>query len=159
MKRLDWLVLLGLPTFFVLVISFGIALAQQVPRDPTAGNVAGNPVTGVFSGADTSSQAVTLAGVANKTTYICGFTISGLGATSATAVTATIATLAKGDGTGVTWSYSYVFASGATAISQPLAVQFSMCIPASAIGAAITVTVPGAAGNTATQINAHGYQL
>jgi len=157
MKRL-----ILVPLFLLLAISgyaHFAALAQQVPRDPIAGNVAGNPVTGVFSGADTSSQAVTLTGATNKTTYICGFTISGLGATSATAVVATVASLAKGDGTGVTWSYTYVFASGATTVSQPLVVQFSMCIPASAIGASITVTVPGAAGNTATQINAHGYTL
>jgi hypothetical protein len=129
--------------------------AQQIPRDPTAGNVAGIPVAAVFSGADTTTQNVALAGIANKTTYICGLSVSGLGATGLTIISVTVASLAPG----VTMTFQYVMPAGATIQTTPLAVNFAMCLPASASGTAITVTVPGAAGNTATQINAWGYQL
>jgi hypothetical protein len=138
---------------FLLACSPGYA--QQVPRDPIAGNVAGTPVAAVFTGADTTTQNVALAGVANKTTYICGISVTGLGATGLTAISVTVASIAPG----VTLTFQYVMPAGATVQSTPLAVNFSMCLPASATGTAITVTVPGAAGNTATQINAWGYQL
>jgi hypothetical protein len=120
------------------------------------GNPAGaTPVTGVFSGADTTTAAATLAGAAGHTTYICNFTVSGLGATAQTPVTVTVATLTGGN----TLSYSYVFVAGATLPNTPLAVNYTPCLAASAAATAITVTVPGAAGNTATQINASGYQF
>lgn len=136
----------------ILLISGVSAYGQAIPRDPTAGWSPGTPIVGVFSGADTSSATATLTGVANKVTYICGFSVSGLGATSATNVTVTVATVAGG-----TLSFSYAFASGATALSTTLLIFFPMCLPNNTIGGNIVVTVPGAAGNTATQINAHGY--
>src|SRR5215831_15496110 len=134
-----------LPLFLLLAISgyaHFAALAQSVPRDPVAGNAAGTPIVGVFSGADTSSAAATLTGVAGKTTYICGFSVSGLGATSATNVTATVATVG-----GVTMSFTYAFANGATALSTTLLIYFPMCLPNNTLGGNIVVTVPGAAGN------------
>lgn len=113
------------------------------------------PVTGVFSGADTTTAAATLpAGAAGVTTYICGFTVSGLGSTAGGPVTVTVATLAPGS----TLSYSYVFTASAATPNTPLAINYNPCLPASAAAAAITITVPGQAGNTATQINASGFQ-
>jgi hypothetical protein len=112
------------------------------------------PVTGTFSGADTTTQAVTLAGTAGKTTYICSFSVSGLGATAATSVTVTVATLAGAS----TLSYSYFYQAGATVANTPLSVNYTPCIAANAAATAITITVPGAAGNTQTQINASGFQ-
>jgi hypothetical protein len=113
------------------------------------------PITGTFSGADTTTAAATLAGVASKTTYICSFTVTGLGATAATPVTVTVATLIGS----TTLSYTYFFPAGAAVPSQPLVINYSPCIASNAVNTAITITVPGAAGNTATQINATGYQL
>ncbi len=112
------------------------------------------PIAGTFSGADTSTAAATLAGTAGKTTSICSFSVSGLGATAATPVTVTVATLTGGG----TLSYSYLFQTGATAVNTPLTVNYSPCLAANTPNTAITVTIPGAAGNTATQINASGFQ-
>jgi hypothetical protein len=113
----------------------------------------GAAVTATFSGADTSSAVATLPAAAGATTYICGFTISGLGATSATNVIGTIASL-----TGGTASHEYSFPLGATVASSPVTVRFTPCIPASAVNTGIPVTVPGAAGNTSTNIVAWGFQ-
>jgi hypothetical protein len=112
------------------------------------------PVTGTFSGADTTTQAITLAGTAGKTTYICSFSVSGLGATAGTSVTVTVATLLGSS----TLSYSYFYQAGATVANTPLVVNYPQCIAANAAATAITITVPGAAGNTLTQINASGFQ-
>ncbi len=121
-----------------------------------AGYPAGaTPIGGAFSGADTTTQAATLALASGKTTYICGFTVSGLGATGATTVAVTVATLVGS----TTLTYSYVFPAGATVVATSIGKEYSPCIPASAAAAAITITVPGAAGNTATQINAWGFQF
>jgi hypothetical protein len=150
MKRLA----AGLLTLCLLAF-LSPAHAQIACPDPFSARGVCTPITGVFSGADTTTAAATLAGTAGKTTYICSVTVSGLGATAATPVTVTVATLAGGN----TMSYSYVFPLGATVPSTPLAVNYNPCIPAGAAATAITVTVPGAAGNTATQINATGYQL
>lgn len=133
--------------------------SQAIPCTGTtgaAGYPAGaTPIGGAFSGADTTSQAATLALASGKTTYICGFTVSGLGATGATTVNVTVATLVGS----VTLTYSYVFPAGATVVATSIGREYSPCIPASAAAAAITITVPGATGNTATQINAWGFQF
>jgi hypothetical protein len=130
--------------------------AQMIPYLPPT--TQGTPVMGVASGADTSTLSTTLPAAtagSGKFTYICGVTISGLGATGLTTVVATIATLTGNK----TASMTYIFPAGATVATTPINIQFSMCVPANAKETAITITVPGAAGNTATQINAHGYQL
>ena len=138
---------------FGLLIAQAPVFAQQLPRDIT-GNVA-VPVVGVFAGANTAGATATLPAAVGKTTYVCGFTIAGLGATAATTVVATIATLVGG----VTASISYVYPIGAAVASTPINIQLTLCMPANAINTALTLTVPGAAGNTATQITVHGYQL
>jgi hypothetical protein len=112
-------------------------------------------VTGTFSGADTTTQSATLAGVAGHTTYICNFSVTGLGSTAGGAVTVTVATLVGA----TTLSYSYVYAVGVGVANASLSQTYSPCIAANAANTAITITVPGSAGNTATQINASGYQL
>jgi hypothetical protein len=110
---------------------------------------------GVFAGANTSSASATLPAAVGKTTFVCGFTISGLGATSATPVVATIANLVGG----VTASITYVYVATATNPTTPINIQLAVCMPANAVNTALTLTVPGAAGNTATQITVHGFQL
>lgn len=113
------------------------------------------PITATFSGADTSSSAATLAAAAGKTTYICGFTVSGLGATALTNVTVAVTGL-TGAGT---LNYTYSMPAGATVAATPLNVPLSPCVPGNAVNTAIVVTVPGGAGNTNTTISAQGYQL
>jgi hypothetical protein len=129
----------------------------QVPTAPRQAGYPANstPITAVFSGADTTTAAATLAAPsAGKFDYICGYTVSGLGSTAGGGVSVTVATLAGGN----TLTYSYVFAAAVGAQNTPISFTYNPCIPASAAVAAITVTVPGQAGNTATQINAWGYQ-
>jgi hypothetical protein len=155
MRRL----LLGLALWLA---TSGAALAQ-FPSGPSTGTgypAGSNAVTGVLSAADTTTGAATLPAAVGKLTYIGGFTVSGLGAAAATPVSVTVATVVGGTsgGAGNTLTYSYNFVAGVALPNTPLQVTFSPPIPASAQNAAITVTVPGAAGNTATQINAWGYQ-
>lgn len=118
--------------------------------------VGSTPITAIFSGADTTSSAATLAAAAAKFTYICGFQIGGLGATAATIVNPTVGTVIGGNT--FTFASAYTFASGAAVASTPFTYTFSPCVPGSAVNTAVVVTVPGAAGNTSTAINAWGYQ-
>lgn len=111
-------------------------------------------VTGAFSGADTASASASLAASPGRTTYVCGVKVSGLGATALTNVIATVATVAGGN----TLSYQYSMPAGATVVATPVDIAYTPCIPASAQNAAITVTVPGGAGNTSTAIAVYGYQ-
>jgi len=113
-------------------------------------------ITATFSGADTTTATATLPAAAGKLTYICGFNISGLGATAATTVSPTIATLAGGNT--FTLSGGYTFAAGATVNNTLASFTFPLCVAANAVNSTIVVTVPGAAGNTSTFINAWGYQ-
>lgn len=128
--------------------------SHPLPVTTTSSSPGVIPVAGTFSNADTTTATATLAGAAGKTTSICSFSVSGLGATAATPVTVTVGTLTGGG----TLSYSYLFQTGATAVNTPLTVNYSPCIAANASNTAITITVPGAAGNTSTQINANGFQ-
>ena len=144
----------GFLWIFVVAALVAPAGAQQIPSRPTTTQGVGS--VGIFSGADTSSQNVTVGpGASGTLAYICGFTVSGLGATSGTNVSVTVGALVGNK----TLTYSYSFAAGAAVLSTALIVNFAMCIPANAQDSAITVTVPGAAGNTATQINAWGFTL
>lgn len=112
------------------------------------------PVTGVFSGADTTTAAASLAATAGKTNFVCDISIDGLGATAINNALATVTGLAGGN----TLTYLYSMPVGATVPSVPVRLNFNPCKAASAVNTAITVTVPGAAGNTATEINVGGYQ-
>lgn len=110
------------------------------------------PLNGVFSGADTGGQSASITASAGMTPYITGFRVDGLGATAATNVTVTITGTSSG-----TLSYTYSFVAGATTPNTPLDVKLPVPI-ASSVGGTITVSVPGAAGNTNTNINLYGYQ-
>jgi hypothetical protein len=145
----------------------GGAKAQTVAcQGPTAGNCVAaaqvapgiasgqTAVTGVFSGADTTTAAASLAATAGKTNFVCEISIDGLGATAIGNVLATLAGLAGGN----TLTYQYSMPAGATVPSVPVVRTFNPCKSASAVNTAITLTVPGAAGNTSTNINIGGYQ-
>lgn len=96
----------------------------------------------------------TLPGAAGKTTYLTGFEVTGAGATAAqvNTVTVTAGTTVK--------HYVLVIPAGATTSITPLIVEFTKPVPASAAATAITVaTASFGAGNTASCISAHGYQL
>jgi hypothetical protein len=166
MKRLAAALLLSFflagSAFAQTISCIGPTGANCIPmvQMPTAAGQAGypgnaTPITAVFSGADTTTAAATLAApAAGKFDYICGFSVSGLGSTAGGGVSVTIATLASSN----TLTYSYVFAAAVGTQNTPIGFTYNPCLPASAAAAAIVVTVPGQAGNTATQINAWGFQ-
>jgi len=104
--------------------------------------------------AGNASNVATLAGVAGKTTYITGFSATASGSTAALDVTVTVAGTISG-----TLNYTFTFPVGALVAAQPLVVNFSQPIPASAANTAITVTLPaGGVGNTNASIAAYGFQ-
>lgn len=114
-----------------------------VPTTASSGNTANAVAT------------ATLAGVATKTTYITGFTVSGAGATAGLPVIVTVTGVIGG-----TMSFIYVFEAGALVGNKPLVVSFETPVPASAVNTAIAVSCPaGGAGNTNNAVVATGYQL
>ena len=117
---------------------------------------AATPVTATFAGADTSTATATITAPAAKFAYLCGFNVSGLGATAATTVSPTITGLASGST--FTLNGAYTFAAGAAVQNTPFnPAPFPTCLAGNGAGTNIVVTVPGAAGNTITDINAWGY--
>lgn len=127
---------LGLP-----VIQLGGIPSTQI-LNVTSGNVANAIAT------------ATMPAVATSTNYITGFDVTGSGATVGLVVVVTVAGLLGGS---ITFTYS--FATGATAANTPLSIRFPSPIPASAINTAITVTCAASgAGGTNNVVNAYGYK-
>ena len=101
-----------------------------------------------------SAAVATLPGVAGKTTFICGFTMSSSGSTGALVVSPTIAGVVSG-----TMTYTYTTIAGATLANPVLSNNFSPCLPASAANTAIVVTLPSlGGGNTNATTVAWGFQ-
>jgi|SRR5712664_755150 len=95
----------------------------------------------------------TLAGVASRTTYITGFSVTGAGATAGSVIAVTITGLAN------TLTYYVTIPAGAGVGVTPLTVEFSRPLPASAQNTAIVVNVPSfGAGNTQAAATARGFQ-
>jgi len=143
--------------FFAAVVFLSMiscALAQSSGFNPSYPPRA-TAITASSSGADTSSASVSLAASPGQTTYICSFSVGGLGATAIGNVVVTVGALAGN----VSVNYTYSMPAGATVPATPLNVAFTPCMPAVGQNSAITVTVPGAAGNTSTTITASGYQF
>lgn len=120
--------------------------------DYPAGAVAQTAASGNVSNA---SAAATLATAVGKTTYITGFTVTAAGATAGSVVSVTVTGVITG-----TLTYTFAVPTGATLAAQPLTVNFSKPIPASATNTTIVVTCPAlGAGNTNASVVAQGYQL
>ena len=115
-------------------------------------SIPGTIVTGEAHAAATQNVA-TLAAAANVTTYLAGFAVTGLGATSASAITVLVS-----DGT---WTLRFIVAvpAGATTGITPLIHSFPIPLAASAANTTNTVTVPSfGTGNTSAQAMAWGFQ-
>ncbi len=101
-----------------------------------------------------SATNCTLTGVTGKTTYLAGFAITGLGATSSASIQITT--------TGLTNNLTFTLpiVAGATVANPPLIVKFDPALPASATSTAIVVLVPSfGSGNTISSASAFGYQV
>lgn len=108
------------------------------PSQTITGNAVGT--TGAVVG--------TLAGVAGKTTFICGVDISAIGGTAAVGPI-TIAGL-----TGSSMVYQLASAASGVTLSR----TFTPCIPASAVNTAITTTTTADGSASAVSVNSWGYQ-
>lgn len=142
-----------------LILAFALALASgaafaQVPFTPVA-TVPGIPVTASSGNVAAATATATLAaGGGNRTTYICGFSITSSVSTGAAVVSPTITSLVTG-----TMTFTYTTVAGVTLANQPLVVPFTSCLPANAANTAIAVSLPSlGAGNTNASVNAWGYQ-
>jgi hypothetical protein len=90
------------------------------------------------------AMAPALPAVAGKTNYICGFVITGGGATAASVITATLAGIVGG-----TMSFNIAVPAGVTAGIVPLVVTFPRPLAASDVNVALTLSVPSmGTGNT-----------
>lgn len=130
--------------------SAGLAIPYKSGQCGLLSSTNGTPVNVGVTGT-TAATTATLAGVASKTTYICGYTIDA-DATAATVVNATVTGLISGtitrrQGVGAV-------AAGTVSTYQ----NYNPCLPASAANTAISV-VSGAAGTGGnTAVSAWGYQ-
>lgn len=92
---------------------------------------------------------------AGKTSYLCGFHVTGCGATAASAVAVTVFNALGGN-----LSYVLGVPAGATVAATPLMVTFNPPIQASAAGANLNVFTNGfGTGNTNSAIVAWGYYI
>lgn len=120
---------------------------NNAPSGGNAGYPAGAvPVTAsqTFS-ASTSAAIATIPAVAGKTAYLCGWTFSSGGMTSATQVTATISGTVSG-----TLNFAYNHPSAGQGVLG--ATNSPYCIPASGPGVAIVATLPGGTGGASSNI-------
>lgn len=113
---------------------------QWVPC-PAVATISGN-------GTGTTGAVVgTLAAVANKTTYICGFDVSAVGTGAVGPITVA----------GLVGS-SMVFQLTATATGATLPIVFTPCLQASAQNTAITTTTTADGSASAVDVNSWGFQ-
>lgn len=120
--------------------------AQPYPASATA-------VAASQTGA-ASALGATLGTAVGQTTYICGFTVTGAGATAASVVTVTVTNVVASP-----MSYKLAVPAGATVGVAPLIQTFSPCLQASATNTAIVVSVPSlGVGNTDAAVMAWGYR-
>ena len=127
---------LAAAAFFFIFVAPAFA---QTPGVPIGAIITGN-ATG-----STSAVVGTLVAVANKTTYICGFSVSSTGSAAISPITVA----------GIVGS-SMVFqnlSAGAGILQQ----AFYPCVPASAPNTAITITTTADGTATAVNVNSWGF--
>lgn len=97
--------------------------------------------------------AATLPGAAGKTTFICGFSMTSGGNTTAATGLATVTGTING-------SLNYAYVSPAAGTQGKLVVAYTPCIPANGMNTQIVVTQPASGTGTANAaVTAWGYQL
>lgn len=123
-------------------------LTQDVNGKLCINSSGGTSITGNAAGS-TGAVVGTLAGVAAKTTYICGFNVQAIGGTAAVGPI-TVAGLIGS---------SQVYQGSATTQGGLVAgANFTPCIPASAVNTPITVTTTADGTATAVDVNSWGFQ-
>lgn len=125
-------------------------------RGPTIIEIGGSAGTrvGAVATAAAGVCTATIAAVAGRTNYLTGLQITGLGATAATKVIATVTGLVGG-----TKSFAIAVPAGVTTAVTPIIVAFPVPVPATGVNVAIVASVPSfGAGNTDVDVNLDGFQ-
>jgi hypothetical protein len=113
------------------------------------------PVTGSSGNVAAATATASLAAAPGFMNYICGFLITGGGATGASIIQPTITGLNGG-----TMTMSMGIIAGVTLNQPPLNVFLFPCQTATALNTAITLSVPSfGAGNTNATASVWGYRL
>lgn len=100
-----------------------------------------------------AAAVATLPAAAGKITYITGYTLTGLGATAAALVAATIT------GPAQTITVPFAVPAGVTVPCAGVYVELPIPVPGAAVNTAVAVNLPSlGAGNTNARATAHGYQ-
>lgn len=123
----------------LLLALIGPAAAQVLPQGATSVAAVGTGTTGAAT--------ATIAATANRTNFLCGFSVSAIGGT-ATLGPITITGLLGG-------TQTYQLASTATGIT--LSVPFGACIPASGVNVAIAIVTTADGSASAVDVNSWGY--
>lgn len=97
----------------------------------------------------TGASSATLTGKSSAWTYLCGFTVTSAGTTSATSGTVTVTGTVTG-----TLNFTYVFVSSGQGI---LGIAFPGCISSSAVNTSIVVNTPAGGAGTTGSVAAWGY--
>jgi len=125
----------------------------NAPAQSATGSIQTPLCVGANVGNASNNQ--TLSGAVNKTTYISGFYVTGLGASSASNIKVTITGLLGG----ATLTFDYTIPSGTTVQGTLLSMNFNPPIPANAQNTDIVVNVPAfGAGNTSASAGAFGFR-
>lgn len=147
MRLRNQLVLLAIAVAAIYCVALGIHRGRAQIAPSTA-----IPIVNVGSSVAANAATAALTPDASQTAYICGFAVTGLGATAGVATTMTITGLASG---------SFAQKVGVPAgVTVPMSFQesFSPCLPASAKNTAISLSNSSfGSGNTAAQVTAWGY--
>lgn len=152
-----------LPTWFyglrlvaaLAAIAFCLAAPAPAQVVPSLSPTANVTITAASSGTVAAATATaTLSAVDGRTNYLCGFAITSTGSTAAAVVAPTVTGL-----TGGTLTFAYASVAGATLSNQPLVIALPLCVPATAPGVAVAVSMPTlGAGNTNATVNAWGFR-
>lgn len=120
-----------------------LALGLQAPAPAQGLRTDEIGVTGSSGDVAAATATATLPAIQNAVTKICGFTVTGEGATAASNVAITVANVNQ------TTTFDLAVPVGATVALPPTVYQFFPCIPASAPNQTITVSMPSlGTGNT-----------
>jgi hypothetical protein len=109
------------------------------------------PVTSSATGT-TSAVVATLPGVSGKTTYLCGFNVTGTTSTTANSTAVTVAGTISGS---LNFNIQHPVTPSLGNLASP---PMAPCIPASAQNTSITVTSAADAGGSNVAVAAWGYQ-
>ena len=150
MKILDRLVaVVGLAILFLIGITAGAIKPADAQSPP--GAIA---ISNSTADAAATAATATLAAMPGHVTYLCGFIVSGSGATAASVVAITVSNLNS------SMTFDLQVPAGATvALPAQPNYTFSPCLPGNATNTAVTVGIPSlGTGNLHSSVTAWGFQ-